>query len=115
MAYDDCLSASWLAERSGIDVALIERMRRGGELMAVRRPHSVEWLFPTWQFKDGRPRGAIQRIVAAARAAHLDDARLYDVMTMRMGLGGQARRLVDLLLAGEDERVIAAVRESRPD
>jgi hypothetical protein len=107
--YDDCLSAPWLSARLGIDGARIDAMRRSGELIAVRPEGSSQWLYPAWQFHGGRPRPAVPRIVAAAREAGLDDRRLYDVMTMRMGLGGN-RRLCDLLVAGEDDSVIAALR-----
>jgi hypothetical protein len=112
-AYPDCLTASWLAARLGIDKARIEAMRRAGELIAVRPPASTEWLYPSWQFAGRAPRQAVPRIVAAARAAGLDEARLYQVLTMRLGLGGE-RRLADLLAAGADDQVIAAVRQSAP-
>jgi hypothetical protein len=112
-AHPDCLSASWLSARLGVDTARIEAMRRGGELIAVRPPGSSEWLYPAWQFDGGAPRRSVRRVVAAAREAGLDDARLYDVLTMRLGLGG-SRRLADLLAAGEDDQVVAAVRQSAP-
>jgi len=113
--YDDCLSASWLSARLAIDVARIDAMRRSGELFAVRPPGSAEWLYPGWQLSEGAPRPLIQRILAVARERGLDDARLYDVLTMRAGLGrrgGTERRLADLIAAGEDEQVIAAVRSA---
>lgn len=111
--YDDCLSASWLSARLAIDVARIDAMRRGGELLAVRPPGSAEWLYPAWQLSGGSPRPVIQRIVAVARERGLDEARLYEVLTMRSGLGRRGdgdRRLADLVVAGEDEQVVAAVR-----
>jgi hypothetical protein len=109
--YADCLSASWLSAHLGIDTSRIEAMRRAGELIAVRADGSTEWLYPAWQFRGGRPRPSVPRITAAARYAGLDESRLYEVLTMRLGLGG-AQRLCDLLAAGEVERVIAAVRQS---
>lgn len=109
--YGDCLTASWLSARLGVDTARIDASRRSGELIAVRPEGSQEWRYPAWQFRGGRPRASVPRIVAAARAAGLDEARLYDVLTMRLGLGGE-RRLCDLLAAGDDERVVAAVRQS---
>jgi hypothetical protein len=111
--YDDCLSASWLSARLGVDTARIDRQRRAGELIAVRPAGSAEWLYPAWQFSDGRPRPAVARVVAAARERGLSDERLYDLLTMRAGLArraGSDRRLADLLAAGEDEQVVAAVR-----
>ena len=50
------------------------------------------------------------RIVAAARENGVDDARLYDVLTMQLGLRTDGERLVDLLLEGRDDEVVAAVR-----
>jgi hypothetical protein len=107
--FEDCLSAAWLSARLGVDTARIDALRRSGELIGVRAEGSSQWLYPAWQFQGGRPRPAVRRIVAAAKEAGLDERRLYDVMTMRMGLGGD-RRLCDLLVAGEDDSVIAALR-----
>jgi hypothetical protein len=107
--YAGCLSESWLSTHLGLDVAQIDIMRRGGELIGVRPEGSDEWLYPAWQFEGGRPRPAVPRIVAAAHAAGIDERRLYDVMTMRLGLGG-SETLADLLVRGEDDRVVTAVR-----
>ena len=108
--YAGCLSESWLSTSLGLDVAQIDARRRAGELIAVRPEGSDEWLYPAWQFEGGRPRAAVPEIVAAARSSGLDERRLYDVMTMRLGLGG-SETLADLLMRGEDDRVIAAVRQ----
>jgi len=111
--YNDCLGASWLSARLGVDTARIDRMRRAGELIAVRPAGGSEWLYPAWQFSDGEPRPAVSRIVTAARDRGLDEQRLYDVLTMRAGLGrrsGSERRLADLIAEGEEDRVVAAVR-----
>ena len=107
--YAGCLSESWLSTSLGVDVAHIEARRRAGELIAVRPEGSDEWLYPAWQFEAGRPRAAVPRIVAAGRSMGLDERRLYDVMTMRLGLGG-SETLADMLVRGEDDRVVAAVR-----
>jgi hypothetical protein len=112
-AYDDCLTASWLSARFGIDTARIDRMRRAGELIAVRQPGAAEWLYPAWQLSNGVPRPVVSRIVTAARERGLGEQRLYDLLTMRAGLGrrsGSDRRLADLIAAGEDDQVVAAVR-----
>jgi len=109
--YPNCLPATWLAERLGTSPARIDAMRRAGELMAVREQGSLEWLYPAWQFEHWKPRPGLARIVAAARAAGLDEAELYDVLTAPLGLsGGQRRRLVDLLVEGRVDEVVEAVR-----
>jgi hypothetical protein len=111
--YEDCLTASWLAVRLGIEPMRIDAMRRAGELIAVREPGSTEWLYPPWQFSGLTPRRAIRRIVSSAREIGLDETRLYDVLTAPLGLGGR-RRLVDLLLEDRDEEVVEAVRSEKP-
>jgi hypothetical protein len=114
MPYDDCLSGAWLSTWLGIDTARIDRMRRSGELIGIRPDGASAWLYPAWQFQDGKPRAAVTRILAAAADAGLDEHRLYAVLTMRAGLGAEQRRLVDVLAAGGDDQVVTAVRESRP-
>ncbi len=111
--YDDCLSASWLSARLGVDTARIDRLRRAGELLAVRPAGNAEWLYPAWQLSNGIPRPVIVRIVTTARERGLGEQRLYDLLTMRAGLGrrsGSDRRLADLIAAGEDDQVVAAIR-----
>lgn len=115
--YGDCLSASWLSERLAVDVARIDAMRRAGELIAVRPGSSPEWLYPAWQFTGGEPRPVVRRILSAAREAKLGERRLYDVLTLPLGLGSRAdgaRRLADLIVTGADDQVVAAVRSSSP-
>jgi hypothetical protein len=115
--YADCLSASWLSTRLGIDVARIDAMRRAGELIAVRPDGSTEWLYPAWQFAGGEARPVIRRILAAAHEATLDERRLYEVLTAPLGLGQRgdgAKRLAELVVAGADDQVVAAVRSAPP-
>ena len=103
--YDDCLSGSWLSERLGIDASRVDRMRRGGELIGVRPQGSTAWLYPAWQFHNGKPYPVVPRIVAAAAEAGLDETRLYEVLTLRMGaLGAGQKRLADLLAEGGGNR-----------
>jgi len=109
--YGDCLTASWLAARLAVDPAKIDAMRRAGELIAVREEGSTEWRYPAWQLEGMAPRKGIARIVAAAREAGLDEARLYDLLTAPLGLRRVGRRrLVDLLLEGREDEVVEAVR-----
>ena len=108
------LPAPWLATRMGIDPARIDAMRRAGELIAVRPAGSTEWRYPAWQFEGNRPRRDIARVTAEARAAGIDENRLYDLLTAPMGLGGtNRRRQVDLLLEGRTDEVVASIRAER--
>ena len=110
-AYPDSIAATWLAMRLAVDPAKIDAMRRGGELIAVREPGSIEWRYPAWQFEAGRPRRGVERVVTAARETGLDEARLYEVLTAPLGLRESGRkRLVDLLLEGREDEVVAGVR-----
>lgn len=109
--YADCLPGSWLGERLGGNPTRIEAMRRAGELIAVRRPGSVEWLYPAWQFDDWKPRPGVARVVAAAREAGLDESALYELLTAPLGLSGRGgTRLADLLAEGREDEVVVAVR-----
>ena len=109
--YPDSIPATWLAARLAVDPAKIDIMRRSGELIAVREPGSIEWRYPGWQFDAGKPRRGITRVVTAARDAGMDEDRLYDVLTAPLGLRESGRRrLVDLLLEGREDEVVAAVK-----
>jgi hypothetical protein len=110
--YSTTLPAPWLAARLAVDPARIDALRRAGELIAVRDPGSAEWRYPAWQFDAGRPRPSIARVVAAARENGIDESRLYDLLTTPLGLRAGGRRLVDLLLEGRDDEVVAAVRSA---
>ena len=110
---EESLTGPWLAARLGVDTGKLNLMRRDGELIGVRLPGDQTWFYPGWQFKNGRPRRLVPAICREAREAGLDELRLYEVMTMRLGLGGE-RRLADLLVAGEDEAVLAGIRSSTP-
>jgi hypothetical protein len=111
--YPDTIAATWLAARLAVDPVKIDVMRRSGELIAVRESGSIEWRYPAWQFDSGRPRRGVARVVAAAREAGIDEARLYDVLTASLGLRESGRRLVDLLLEGREDEVVAAVKALR--
>ena len=108
--YETTLPATWLAARSAMDPARIEALRRAGELIAVREPGSTEWRYPAWQFEEGKPRSSIARVVAAARERGLDDTRLYELLTAPLGLRDGGATLVDLLVEGREDEVVAALR-----
>jgi hypothetical protein len=110
--YAATLPATWLAARIAVEPAYIDAMRRAGELIAVRESGSNEWRYPAWQFKHGRPRASVARIVATARSLGIDEARLYDVLTAPLGLRDNDRTLVDLLQEGRDDEVVVAVRSA---
>ena len=106
----EALTGSWLAQRLAIEPRLIEAMRRSGELIAVRPPGSWEHYYPVWQFdEDWHPLPAVQRVTRAARERGLSDNRLYEVLSHRLGLGGE-KRLASALRVDNGERVVAAVR-----
>lgn len=108
--YSTTLPATWLASRTAVEPARIDAMRRAGELIAVRETGSTEWRYPAWQFDAGKPRPSVTRVVAAARESGIDETRLYDLLTTPLGLRHGGRRLVDLLLEGREDEVVAAVR-----
>lgn len=108
--YDATLPATWLAQRMGVQPAQLDAMRRAGELLAVRESGSTQWSYPAWQFESGRPRAGVARVVQAARESGVDEARLFGLMTTPLGLRGDGRTMVDLLLEGRADEVVAAVR-----
>jgi hypothetical protein len=112
-SYETTIAATWLASRMAVDPSRVEAMRRAGELIAVREAGSTEWRYPAWQFDAGRPRPAVVRVVTAARENGIDESRLYDLLTTRLGLRDGGRRLADLLIEGRDDEVVAAVRAAR--
>ena len=105
------LSTPWVAARLGIDPLRVERLRRAGELFAVRPAGCADWLYPSWQFDSTRRvRPAVASLLREARDQGIGAARLHDLLTQRTGLLEGKRLLVDVLLEGGEERVLAAVR-----
>jgi hypothetical protein len=108
----EALTGSWLAVRTALEPRLIEAMRRDGELIAVRPRGASEYYYPVWQFdEDWKPLPGVKRITAAARERGLDENQLYDVLSRRLGLGGE-QRLGSALRGGNVDRVIAAIRSA---
>ena len=107
--FSDSLPATWLAERLAIDPAMIDAMRRDGELIAVREPGSTDWFYPSWQLHDGQPLHGIRRVVRAARESRIDEAQLYTILTARRGLHGEGQ-VYELLRDGREDEVVELVR-----
>ena len=109
---DESLSGSWLSTRLGIGTHRLDAMRRGGELLGVRRPGGHDFLYPAWQFApDGQPLPVVRRLVQTARGAGMSDERLYEVLASRTGIGGRGR-LADALREGREDYVLSVVRTS---
>ena len=103
------MTASWIGARYAIEPALINVMRRDGEVIAFREPGSSQWLYPTWQFRNGLTHHSIPRIVRAAKEAGLDEGRLYTILNARRGLKGNGR-VYELLFEGREDDVVELVR-----
>jgi hypothetical protein len=103
------LTASWLSTKWGVDTVRIEAMRRAGDLVAVRPAGSHEWRFPAWQFgDDGNVRPDVEQLLAAARVRGIGPERLGALLNRRSGLTS-SERLLDDLLAGRLDHVIATL------
>lgn len=114
---EESLSGSWLSSRLGVGTHRLDAMRRGGELLGVRRPGGQDYLYPAWQFgSDGKPRAVLPRLIAASREHGMSDDRLYEVLTSRTGLAGTGisgtTRLADALREGREEYVLSAIRSA---
>ena len=104
------MSTPWVAARLGLDPLRVERLRRAGELFAVRPAGATDWLYPSWQFEpSGRVRPAVAVVLRTARERGIGAARLYELLKRRTGLV-EGKRLLDVLLEGGEDRVLAAVR-----
>ena len=105
----ESLSGSWLSARLGVGAHRLDAMRRGGELLGVRRPGGHDYLYPSWQFENGEPLTSVQRIIRAAREAGLDESRVYTILTARRGLHGTGQ-VYELLHEGREDDVVELVR-----
>ena len=104
------MTASWLSTKLGVDTMQIHAMRRAGELLAVRPAGSQDWVYPAWQFNgEGKLRPEVRRVLAAARERGIDTQRLTALLHRRSGMT-QRGTLLDSLLAGNVDHVVAALR-----
>jgi hypothetical protein len=104
------LSESWLASRRGVDPLQIERMRRAGELIAVRPANASEWRYPAWQFdSSGQTKPGVARFLAAARDAGFRGQELTRLLDRRVGLV-DGTTVLDLLRSGREDAALASVR-----
>jgi hypothetical protein len=107
---NDSLSTSWLGTRLGRDPQALDRLRKAGQILGVRR--NGGYAFPAWQFDaQGRILDGIPQAIAAARSAGVTDERLAELLQVRVGLRSD-RRLVDSLRDGNVEHVLGVVRGS---
>src|SRR5436190_9377820 len=96
-----------------MDPLKVERRRRAGELFA-RPADSADRLYPSWQFDaSGRVRPAVSLLLRTAREHGIGAARLHELFARRTGLV-EGRRLLDVLLEGGEDRVIAALGSVAP-
>jgi hypothetical protein len=108
------LSGTWLSTRLGVDRVRLERMARSGELVAYRKAGSQDLRFPAWQFDAKlKPIPALPRLREAARRAGVDDARLCELMEMRVGMSG-TERLADLARSGSISHVLGCIALAGP-
>ena len=99
--------------RLGIDPVRVNAMRRAGELYAVRRPGSQEYRFPAWQFgPELKLRPSVERVLAAAREAGIDEPALEELLNRRVGVVGTKRRLLDVLVDGDEGPVLEEIRRA---
>jgi hypothetical protein len=106
------LTTPWLATRLGLQPAVIDGRRRAGELFGLRREGELDYWYPAWQWEaDGVPRPIVPRMIQAAREQGLSDERLGKLLLRKSGLTS-GRRVLDDLLDGRDEAVLAAVRSA---
>src|SRR6185312_17442601 len=107
----NAFTTSWLAARLGADPARIDARRRAGELFAVPTAGGLDHVFPAWQFaQDGEPLPAVERLLAAAREAGMNDSQLYAFLNRRAGVGGP--RMWEFVRDGRADYVIASLRSA---
>ena len=103
------LTGSWLAFPPRSRPVRIERMRREGELYAVRND-SGEWEYGLAVDAAGELRPAVAEFLASARRK-IAPAELSELLERRVGLAG-GKRVRDLLLNGGDKNAFSDARRA---
>lgn len=106
------LTTPWLATRLGVQPAVVEGRRRAGELLGLRREGELDYWYPAWQWEEvGSARPIVPRMIQAAREQGISNDRLGQILLRKSGLTS-GRRVLDDLIEGRDEAVLAAIRSS---
>ncbi|MBX6764584.1 MAG: hypothetical protein K6T51_13195 [Rubrobacteraceae bacterium] len=111
------LSGPELRERLGVSRQRLGQLRKEKKLLGVRLPIRREVYYPLWQFgEDGRPLGALPRLIEASEEAGTGALALDALMTNPAAVEGEAgdgETLADLLRSGDpeaEEYVLGVVR-----
>ena len=104
------LTTPWLATRLGVQPAVVDGRRRAGELFGLRREGELDYWYPAWQWEEvGSALPIVPRMIQAAREQGISNDRLGQILLRKSGLTS-GRRVLDDLLEGRDEAVLAAIR-----
>ena len=113
------LVGSELQEQLGVSRQRLGQMREKKQLLGVRLPIHRELHYPLWQFgEEGRPLGALPRLIEAAEEGGIGALALDSLMTNPAAADeGEGRTPADLLRIGDreaKEHVLRLVRAALP-
>lgn len=109
------LPGSELQERLGVSRQRLGQLRKENKLLGVRLPIHREIYYPLWQFgEDGRPLGALPRLIEAAEEAGVGELALDALITNPAAVdAGDGKTPADLLRSADpeaEEYVLGVVR-----